>query len=155
MPPFFPAHLILAFEEALLQELETESGKDIAVAGKVEDVAAADTLKDVIACSVFVNVEDVAVADSVKDVVLFERMSKEPLPLELAGNVKELVALSESTLLMSLDPSCITCSLLSTRASDVPQSPQSMGEYSPWSNRVREALRLDMFIGLGRLGRRP
>lgn len=119
-----------------MQELENESGKDIAVAGKVEDVAAADTLKDVIACSIFVNVEDVAVADSVKDVVLFERMSKEPWPLELAGNVKELVALSESTLLMSFDPSCITCSLLSTRASDVPQSPQSMGEYSPWSNRV-------------------
>jgi hypothetical protein len=66
-----------------------------------------------------VNVEDVAAADSVKDVVLFERMSEEPLPLEPAGNVKELVALFESTLLMSFNLSCITCSLLSTRASDV------------------------------------
>jgi len=125
--------------------LETDSGKDIAAAGKVEDVAvantmedvaAADTMKDVIvACTITVNVEDV-VADSVKDVVLFERMSEEPLPLEPAGNVKELVALFESTLLMSFNLSRITCSLLSTRASDVPQSPQSVRECSPLSNRV-------------------
>jgi hypothetical protein len=137
MPPIFLAHLILASGGPLLQELETDSGKDIAAAGKVEDVAAAnrvedvvaaDTLKDVTACSVTVNVEDVAAADSVKDVVLFERMSEEPLPLEPeAGNVKELVALSESTLLMFL---------LSTRASDVLQSPQSVRERSPLSNRV-------------------
>jgi hypothetical protein len=59
MPPVFPAHLILASEGSLLQELETDSGEDIAAAGKVEDVAAAnrvgdvaaaDTLKDVTAC---------------------------------------------------------------------------------------------------------
>jgi hypothetical protein len=145
MPPVFPAHLILVSEGPSLQELETDSGKDIAAAGKVEDVAAAnrvgdvaaaDTLKDVTACNVTVNVEDVAAADSVKDVVLFERMSEEPLPLEPAGNVKELVALFESTLLMSFNLSRITCSLLSTRASDVPQSPQSVRECSPLSNRV-------------------
>jgi hypothetical protein len=127
IPPVFPAHLILASEGPLLQELETDSGKDI---------AAADTLKDVTACSVTVNVEDVAAADSVKDVVLFERMSEEPLPLEPAGNVKELVALFESTLLMSFNPSRITCSLLSTRASDGPQSPQSVRECSLLSNWV-------------------
>jgi hypothetical protein len=47
-------------------------------------------------------------------------MSKEPLqPLELASNVKELVALFELTLLMSFNLSYITCSLLSTRASNV------------------------------------
>jgi len=108
--------------------LETDSRKDIAAASKVEDVAAAnkvgdvaiaDTLKDVTACNVTVNVGDVAAADSVKDVVLFERMSEEPLPLEPASNVKKLIALFESTLLMSFNLSCITCSLLSTRASDV------------------------------------
>jgi hypothetical protein len=141
MPPVFPAHLILVSKGPSLQELETDRGKDIAAAGKVEDVAAAnrvgdvaaaDTLKDVTACNVTVNVEDVAAADSVKDVVLFERMSEEPLPLEPAGNVKEF----ESTLLMSFNLSRITCSLLSTRASDVPQSPQSVRECSPLSNRV-------------------
>jgi len=144
--PLFAAYLILASEGPSLQELETDSGKDIAAAGKVEDataantmedVVAADTVKDVtVACSVTVNVEDV-VADSVKDVVLFERLSEEPLPSELeAGNVKESVALSESTLLMSFNPSRITCSLLSTRASNVPQSPQSVWERSLLSNRV-------------------
>jgi hypothetical protein len=136
MPPVFPAHLILVSEGLSLQELETDSGKDIAAAGKVEDVAAANRVGDVTACNVTVNVEDVAAADSVKDVVLFERMSEEPLPLEPAGNVKELVALFESTLLMSFNLSRITCSLLSTRASDVPQSPQSVRECSPLSNRV-------------------
>jgi hypothetical protein len=121
IPPVFLAHLILASEGPLLQELETGCGKDIAAAGKVEDVAAADTLKEVAACSVTVHVQDVAAADSVKDVALF---------------VKELAALFESTLSMPFNPSRITCSLLSTRASDVPQSPQSVRECSPLSNRV-------------------
>ena len=112
IPPIFLAHLILASKGPLLQELETNNGKDITAVGKVEDVAAAnrvgdvvvaDTLKDVTACSVTVNVEDVIAANSVKDVVLFERMSEEPLPLEPASNVKELVALFESTLLMSFN----------------------------------------------------
>jgi hypothetical protein len=134
MPPVFPAHLILACEGPLLQESEIDSGKDIAAVGKVEDVAA---------------------ADSVKDVVLFERTSEEPLPLEPADNVKELVALSKSTLLMSFNSSRITCSLLSTRASDVPQSPQSVRERSLLSNRVREPLRPNIFVGLGRFGKRP
>jgi hypothetical protein len=80
IPPVFPVHLILVSKGPLLQELETNSRKDIAAAGKVEDVIVANTLKDVIACNVTVNVEDVVVADSVKDV---ERMSEEPLPLEL------------------------------------------------------------------------
>jgi hypothetical protein len=133
MPLVFPARLLLASEGPSLQELETDSGKDIAAAGKVQDVtaantvegvAAADTLKDVTAvCSVAASVEDIAAADSVKDVVSSERMSEEPLPTELeAGNVKELVALSGPTLLMSFDPSRITCFLLSTRASDMPRS---------------------------------
>jgi hypothetical protein len=109
--------------------LETNSGKDIVAASKVEDIAAANrvgdvvvanTLKDVIAYNITINVEDITAANSVKDVVLFERMSKEPLqPLELASNVKELVALFELTLLMSFNLSYITCSLLSTRASNV------------------------------------
>jgi hypothetical protein len=108
--------------------LETNSGKDIIAASKVEDVVianrvgdvvVANTLKDVIAYNITINVEDVIVANSVKDVVLFERMSKEPLLLELASNVKELVALFELTLLMSFNLSCITCSLLSTRASNI------------------------------------
>jgi hypothetical protein len=160
MPPVFPAHLILVSEGPSLQELETDSGKDIAAAGKVEDVAAANTMEDVaaadtvmdvtVACSVTVNVEDV-VADSVKDVVLFERLSEEPLPSELeAGNVKESVALSESTLLMSFNPSRITCFLLSTRASDIPRSPQSVRERLPLRNPVREAPCLGMFVGLSR-----
>jgi hypothetical protein len=145
IPPVFLAHLILASEGPLLQELETDSGKDIAAAGKVEDVAAAnrvgdvaaaDTLKEVTACSVTVHVEDVAAADSVKDVALFDRMSEELLPLEPACNVKELAALFESTLSMPFNPSRITCSLLSTRAFDVPQSPQSVRECSPLSNRA-------------------
>jgi hypothetical protein len=111
--------------------LETDSGKDIVVAGKVEDVIVANTVEDVAAadtaaCSVSVNVEEV-VADSVRDVLLFERISEEPLPPELeAGNVKESVALSESTLLMSLNPSCITFFLPSTGVSDIP--PQSVRE---------------------------
>ena len=80
----------------------------------------ADIVKDVIvACTITINVEDV-MANSVKDVVLFERLSKEPLPSELeAGNMKESIALSELTLLMSFNPSCITCFLLSTRASNI------------------------------------
>jgi hypothetical protein len=134
MPPVFPAHLILVSEGPLLQELETDSGKDIAAASKVEDVAVANTLKNVIACNVTVNVEDIITANSAKDVVLFERMSKESLLLELASNVKELVALFELTLLMSFNLSCITCSLLSTRASNVLQSLQSVRECSPLSN---------------------
>ena len=167
MPPVFPAHLILVSEGPSLQELETDNGKDIAAAGKVEDVAAANTMEDVaaadtvkdvtVACSVTVNVEDV-VADSVKDVVLFERLSEEPLPSELeAGNVKESVALSESTLLMSFNPSRITYFLLSTRASDIPWSPQSVRECPPLSNPVREAPCLGMFVGLSRSppGKRP
>jgi hypothetical protein len=128
IPPVFLAHLNLASKGPLLQELETNSGKDITVAGKVEDVVVANrvgdvvvanTLKDIIACSITINVEDVVVANSVKDVVLFKRMSKEPLLLELVSNVKELVALFKSTLLMSFNLSCITCSLLSTRASNL------------------------------------
>jgi hypothetical protein len=132
------AHLILVSKGPSLQELETDSGKDFAAASKVEDVAvantiedavAADTVKDVtVACSVTVNVEDV-VADSIKDVVLFKRLSKEPLLLELeAGNVKESVALSKLTLLMLFNPSHITCFLLSTKASDILQSPKSVRE---------------------------
>jgi hypothetical protein len=145
MPPVFPAHLILVSKGPSLQELETNSRKDIAAASKVKDVAtankvrdvaAANTLKDVTAYNVTVNVEDVVAANSVKDVVLFERMSKEPLPLELASNVKELVALFESTLLMLFNLFCITCSLLSTRASDVSQSPQSVRECLLLSNQV-------------------
>ena len=145
IPPVFPAHLILVSKGPLLQELETNSGKDITAASKVEDIVVVNTMEDVVvantvkdvtvACSVTINVEDV-VADSVKDVVLFERMSEEPLPLEPAGNVKELVALFESTLLISFNLSYITCSLLSTRASDVPQSSQSVRECSSLSNRV-------------------
>jgi hypothetical protein len=143
MPPVFLVHLILVSKGPLLQELETNSGKDIVAASKVEDVVAANrvgdvvaanTLKDVTAYNVTINMEDVAAANSVKDVVLFERMSKEPLLLELASNMKELVALFELTLLMSFNLSYITCSLLSTRASDVPQSPQLVRECSPLSN---------------------
>ena len=148
------------FEGPSLQELETDSGKDFAAAGKVEDVAAANTMEDVVAadtvkdvtvaCSVTVNVEDV-VANSVKDVVLFKRLSKEPLPSELeAGNVKESVALSKSTLLMSFNLSCITCFLLSIRAFDIPWSPKSVRERPPLSNPVREAPCLGMFVGLSR-----
>lgn len=93
--------------------------EDVIVANRVEDVVAANTLKDVIAYNVTVNIEDVVVANSVKDVVLFKRMSKEPLPLELASNIKELVVLFKLTLLMLFNLSRITCSLLSTRASNV------------------------------------
>jgi hypothetical protein len=116
IPPVFLAHLILASEGPLLQELETGCGKDIAAAaGKVEDVAA---------------------ADSVKDVALFERMSEEPLLLQPACNIKELTALFESTLSMPFNPSCITCSLLFTVASDVSQSLQLVRECLLLSNRV-------------------
>jgi hypothetical protein len=129
MLPVFSAHLILVSKRPLSQELETNSRKDIATASKVKDVivanmikdvAAANTVKDVIvAYTVTVNVKDV-VANSVKDVVLFKRLSKEPLLLKLkAGNVKELVVLSKSTLLMLFNLSCITCFLLSTRAFDI------------------------------------
>jgi regulator of RNase E activity RraB len=139
--------LILLSEEPSLQELETDSGKDIAAASKVEDVTAANTIEDIVAadlakdvtaaCYVSVNAEEVA-ADSVRDILLFEGMSEEPLPPELkADNVKELVALSESTLLMSLNSYCITCTLPSTRASDILQPPQSVREHAPLSNPVR------------------
>lgn len=124
----------------MVNKLETESGKDIATAGKVEDVTA---------CSVTVNVEDVAAADSVKDIVLFEKMSKEPLPLEPAGNVKQLVALFKSALLISFNPSRITCFLLSTRASDVPQSPRSVRGCSPLSNWASVLLSADIEGGGG------
>jgi len=160
LPPF-TVYLILASEGPSLQELETDSGKDIAAASKVkdataantmEDVAAADAAKDVTAAySISVNVEEVA-ADSVRDVLLFERMSEEPLPPELeASNVKESVALSESTLLMSLNPSCITCILPPTRVSDILQPPQSVREHALLSNPVRGALCLVMSLGLTNL----
>ena len=108
--------------------METNSGKDIVVASKVEDIVVANrvgdivvanTLKDIIAYNITINIEDVVVVNSVKDVVLFERMSKEFLLLKLASNVKELVALFESILLMSFNLSCITCTLLSTKASNI------------------------------------
>jgi hypothetical protein len=113
----------------LLQELETNNKKDITVIGKVKDVAAtnkvrdvvaADTLKNVIAYNVTINVKNVLTANSVKDVILFKKMSEEPLPLELAGNIKELVALFKSTLLILFNLSRITYFLLFTRAFDVP-----------------------------------
>ena len=56
-------------------------------------------------------------ANSVKDVLLFERTSKEPLLLEPeADNMKDSAALSETTQLMSCNPSCITCFLLEDQA---------------------------------------
>jgi len=106
--------------------------KDVAAASTVEGIAAAcsvkdDTVKDVAAAGTVkdvaeaVNVKDVTEADGVKDVISFERISKEPLASELeAGRVK-FVALSEVTQLMSYNPSCITCFLLSTRASNIPR----------------------------------
>jgi hypothetical protein len=132
--------------------LKTDSGKDIAAAGKVEDVTAANTVEGVAAGScVSVNVEEVA-ADSARGVLFFERMSEEPLPPELeAGNVKESVALSESTLLMSINPSCITCFLPSARVSDILQPPQSVREHALLSNPVREAPCLVMLLGLTNL----
>jgi hypothetical protein len=104
--------------------LETDSRKDIVVAGKVEDIIVANTVEDVAAadtaaCSISINIEEV-VADSIRDVLLFERISEEPLLPELeAGNIKESVVLSESTLLMLFNLSCITCFLLSTGVSDI------------------------------------
>jgi hypothetical protein len=77
--PLFTAYLILASEGPSLQELETDSGKDIAAAGKVEDVTAANTMEGVAAACVSVNAEEVA-ADSARGVLFFERMSEEPLP---------------------------------------------------------------------------
>jgi hypothetical protein len=68
IPLVFPARLLLASGEPSWQELGTDSGNNIAAAGKVEDVAAADTLKDVIACSVTVDAGDIEAAD----VELFE-----------------------------------------------------------------------------------
>jgi len=68
----FPARSLLVSGEPSWQELGTDSGNNIAAVGKVEDVAAADTLKDVTARSVTVDAGDIEAADSVKDVELFE-----------------------------------------------------------------------------------
>jgi hypothetical protein len=75
--PFWPFRLklyttCLSSGEPSWQELGTDSGNNIAAVGKVEDVAAADTLKDVTARSVTVDAGDIEAADSVKDVELFE-----------------------------------------------------------------------------------
>lgn len=58
IPPIFPAHFNFSVKGPSLQELKIDSEKEIAAANMVEDVAAADTLKEITeVCSVVVHVE--------------------------------------------------------------------------------------------------